>query len=85
MNLIFCKTRKIMEGRVRSASQVMAALDVATRMLCIDHWNSGIDYSNAQIAAITGVDEFTVGQIRTQVSGSPAALCPGIALGNGGN
>lgn len=84
MNLVFCEIRRIMDGRVRSASQVAAALDVTTRMLCIDHWTPGISYSDTQIADVTGIDAFTVGLLRSQVSSNPTALCPGVAPGSGG-
>ncbi|MEI4235045.1 hypothetical protein [Roseovarius sp. D22-M7] len=81
MNLVYCETKQALGDTVRSASQVMAAQDVATRMLCIDYHDDDITYSDEQIATVTGVPADVVQGMRGEVAAHPTDMCPGIAPG----
>ncbi|MEM8979898.1 MAG: hypothetical protein AAGD04_10460 [Pseudomonadota bacterium] len=85
MTLVYCETSQVMAGRTRSAAQVTSALEVAQRMLCIDHWDDAIDYSDAQISTVTGVPVINVSALRLSVQANPTDSCPGVApSGTGG-
>ena len=75
LEVVYCEIVKALDLMVRTAAQVEAAFDVATRMLCLDENDDTASYTDNEIATATGLSEFVIANRREQVKDEEQELC----------